>query len=95
MSRYLAILRHEKQLEHQKNLFANQLGALIALGLTAAMVGVIELIWPNFFNYPYFTWSVELKNIVAFWPLFCCAGGLALLSSLRAVSSRLDEDLLG
>lgn len=56
-------------LDSKKTLLGFQLISILILIGTMLGVGILELIIPDFFNYPYFKWSAPISDILRFWPL--------------------------
>lgn len=66
--------------EHRIQLLIYQFFAIIAVIVAGFGVLAIEHFWPNFYNYPYFSWNVRWDAILNFWPLFVYCLVLATLA---------------
>src|SRR6185369_13938775 len=62
----------------EQRLFLYQLKRIGLLALAAAGVGIVVLLFPNFFQYRYFTWA-GWESVARFWPMFAWCIGLNLL----------------
>jgi len=82
-----------QELEARKSLFGMQLIFTAILCAVAAGVGVVEYFFPKFFDYPYFSWSVNSGDVFAFWPMYVWGIALTALISSRS-SSSFDGKLL-
>jgi hypothetical protein len=71
-----------------------KLGMLAWIGVLAAGIGVIELFFPSFFNFPYWKWSLEWENVWKFYPLFLVGFGWNILFWTREYSSQHDGAIL-
>jgi hypothetical protein len=69
--------------EFSRGIFREQVIAIALVAVAAAGVGLIELFWPRFFDYPYFSWQIRWNALPRFWPLFLYCLGLALWVTLR------------
>jgi len=65
-------------LHFEKAILLSQMVSIAILAVAAAGVGVIHLLFPNFFTYPYFYWG-GFGAVARFWPLFAWGAGLNLL----------------
>jgi hypothetical protein len=93
VSKVIAFASDWSQLDFRKNLLKFQVGQIGTLIGTAIVVGIIEWVWPNFFNYPYVGWKVNILDMFRFWPLFLYCGIMSVLVSSDSRSTSLDEKL--
>lgn len=82
---------------HQEREFLNKLlqyqaKMLAMLFATLVLVGLVEWVFPDFFNYPYLQMPT-LAGILAFWPLLLYAALMAWLSSRGLISTMYDFEL--
>ena len=82
------------ELEHNQEIFAGQLVGIAILAVGGLGVWVIESIWPSFFNYPYFSWNINLGDIFLFWPLFLYGLAMAAYSCLSIARSGPKNEIL-
>lgn len=68
--------------ERRVHLLIYQLFAILFVAAAGLGVWVIEHYWPDFFNYPYFSWEVKWEAIPRFWLLFVYCGVLATFVTL-------------
>lgn len=76
-------------------LIPQQLTAIVSVIVAGLGVLVIEYFWPQFFNYPYFSWEVKWEAIQRFWPLFLYCFILATFALLREDSEGRSSFTLG
>jgi len=85
----------EKEATWYKKLLKIQAQALALLLVTGAILFLVELYYPDFFNFPY-TQSTSLAKIQSFWPLFVYGGFMAVLGNhfSKLQSTSRDESIL-
>lgn len=98
MTSYAVLDRHRKEIELSQGLVGMQIVSIMVVAVAALAVGLIEWIWPNFFNYPYASWNVAGSDIMRFWPLFLYStlicGAVNLIAGNTLRSSEMDEKML-
>lgn len=67
---------------------------LILIAIAALGVGLIELIAPNFFNYPYWNMNVRVNDVLRFYPLFLVGFAWAMISAFTSSPTGLDGRIL-
>jgi len=77
--------RIESAIDHQSRLLIFQLICVGILLLSLLGVWVIELFFPDFFNYPYLNWG-GWKSVLNFWPLLLWGATATLVLNLFASS---------
>lgn len=83
----------EEEAENKTSLLFYQLFRLFMLGIAGLGVWLIEVFFPDFFNYPYFTWSVAFADVVRFWPLFVWGAVGAVIHAAQQEATRSDYEL--
>ncbi|MFC1608737.1 hypothetical protein ACFL16_02080 [Patescibacteria group bacterium] len=91
----MSIVRHKIEVEFHKLLFQSQLVGLAVIAGMFLLVGVVEWVNPEFFNYPYFSWEVDSSNIWKFWPLFLSGLAVNWIFTNSGKGSSEDENILG
>lgn len=90
MNRYYSGVQFE--LEFTNKLLEYQTKMLLWLVATFVLVGVVELVFPTFFDYPYLQTPTQ-ASILAFWPLLLYGFTMASLSATGTISSEYDFEL--
>lgn len=77
-------------------LYEYQKKRLLLLIPAAIGVGLAEIVWPTFFNYPYWKWTISWGDIWVFWPLFLYGLVTAVLGSIGvlALNEKREQKLL-
>jgi len=68
--------------------------ALFLVAIAGIGVWIIEYLFPNFFNYPYWDKPFHLTDVFRFYPLFLWALVWALVAATRHTSTPHDEKVL-
>lgn len=91
-----AATRHLQAIEFRQKLLVMQAINVGVLVLAAVTVWVITVMFPSFFPYEYFSWSVSLEVLSRFWPLALWGFALGMFATVAngPASSRHDEALL-
>lgn len=83
-----------KQYKARQEYVGYQLLALVTVAISAVLVWLIEQFAPDFFSYPYFSWSVEWHDLARFWPAYLWGIAVTVLIT-EARSSSYDARLFG
>lgn len=90
--RSFSFFRGLHELESAKQANSIKLQKLAAIAALAMGIFVIEQFAPNFFNYPFWVWSVKWEDITKFWPLFAWVTTATVLLNLAKPDESTEFD---